>query len=219
MEGTEDAREALVEHLREEGALRSPAVERALAAVPREEFVPDSVRHRAYEDVPLDIGEGQVVTAPHLVARMTELLEPAPGRTVLEIGTGSGYHAAVVAEIVGAGNVVTVERHPVLANAARRALERTGYGDVRMVVGDGSKGLPDDVPYDRINVACAAPDIPRPLVDRLADGGRMVIPVGPREGTQTLELVEKRDGRIERTPCGPVRFVPLVGDDGFEPPS
>lgn len=214
-EETDRARRRLVERLREQSELSSPIVTRAMKSVPREEFVPDAVREQAYTDRPLDIGEEQVITAPHLVARMTELLEVAAGHQVLEIGTGRGYHAAVIAEIVGAENVVTIERQLPLANAARRNLARTGYENVTVVIGDGSNGLPDSTPYDRINVTCAVPSLPPPLVDQLALDGRMVIPVG--HDSQTLELVTNDDG-IERSSHGPVRFVPLIGDYGFESP-
>ncbi|KTG27982.1 protein-L-isoaspartate(D-aspartate) O-methyltransferase [Haloferax profundi] len=209
------ARQTLVESLRERGHIYTTRVAKAMAAVPRHEFVPDAVRDHAYADEPLDIGHGQVVTAPHLVAQMTELLELRPGQTVLEVGTGSGYHAAVLAEMVGPENVFTIERIPELADAARAALERTGYGDVTVVVADGSGGLPDHAPFDRINVTSVAPDVPGPLVDQLADDGRMVIPLGPRGGSHELVLLTKQDGRIERTNYGGVRFVPLVGAYGF----
>lgn len=208
--------EALVETLRAAGELRSNSVERAIRAVPRHEFVPESLRDRAYEDTPLDIGRDQVVTAPHLVARMTELLELDPGLSVLEVGTGSGYHAAVIAELVGGEHVLTVERHGDLATRARRALAATGYSDVTVAVGDGSCGIRSHAPFDRINVTCAAPHVPEPLLDQLADGGRMVVPIG-HEG-HVLELVRKRDGSVHRSTHGPVRFVPLVGECGFDVP-
>ncbi|WP_396612014.1 protein-L-isoaspartate(D-aspartate) O-methyltransferase [Haloferax sp. S1W] len=211
----EQARRTLVSSLREQGELYSTSVAKAIATVPRHEYVPDAVTDRAYVDKPLDIGHGQVVTAPHLVARMTELLEVRPGQTVLEIGTGSGYHAAVLAEIVGAENVFTVERVPELAAAAQDALARTGYGGVTVVVADGSGGLPEYASFDRINVASVAPEVPDPLFEQLADGGRMVIPLGPRGGSHELVLVTNRDGRLERTNYGAVRFVPLIGEHGF----
>lgn len=209
-------RERLVDELEAKGRIRSRRVADAMRAVPRHAFVPESVRDRAYDDAPLDIGRDQVVTAPHLVADVTELLELEPGHTILEIGTGSGYHAAVLAEVAGGENVYTVERFPDLARRARRTLDAGGYGDVSVIVADGSRGLPKGAPYDRISVTCAAPDVPSPLLDQLRDGGRMVVPLGPRRNTQQLTLVEKRDGRIERTPHGPVRYVPLVGAHGFD---
>ncbi|KAB1187894.1 MULTISPECIES: protein-L-isoaspartate(D-aspartate) O-methyltransferase [Haloferax] len=214
-DGIEQARKNLVTSLRERGYIYTRRVERAMGAVPRHEFVPDAVRGRAYADEPLDIGHGQVVTAPHLVAQMTELLELRPGQTVLEIGTGSGYHAAVLAEMVGPENVFTIERVPALAESARDALSRTGYGSVTVIVADGSGGLPDEAPFDRINVTSVAPEIPDPLVYQLADGGRMVIPLGPRGGSQELVLVTNVDGRVEQTNYGGVRFVPLIGEHGF----
>lgn len=211
----ERARGELVEHLRERGHLYSTRVTKAMETVPRHEFVPEAVRDRAYEDEPLAIGRDQVITAPHLVAQMTELLELRPGQTVLEVGTGSGYHAAVIAEIVGPENVVTIERYSELANAARDALVRTGYGEVTVVVADGSHGLPCHPPFARINVTAASRDVPAPLLDQLADEGRMVIPLGPRDGPHELFLVTKLDGRIERWRYGGVRFVPLIGEHGF----
>lgn len=204
----------LVETLRRKGAVTSASVARAIATVPRHLFVPEEVRDRAYVDEPLDIGEGQVVTAPHLVARMAELLELRPDLKLLEIGTGSGYHAAVFAELVGPENVYSVERFDTLAERARKVLDEAGYEAVTVTVGDGSRGLPEHAPFDRISVAAASPDVPQPLVEQLADGGRMVIPIG--RDSQSLVLVEKRDGRVERTTYDPVRFVPLVGEYGFE---
>jgi protein-L-isoaspartate(D-aspartate) O-methyltransferase len=214
-DSTRRARERLVEGLRERGFVYSNRVAGAMETVPRHEFVPEDVRDRAYADEPLAIGHEQVVTAPHLVARMTELLELRSGHRVLEVGTGSGYHAAVVAEIVGPENVFTIERVPELAAHARAALARTGYGDVTVVVGDGSGGLPAFAPFDRVTVTSVAPEPPEPLLDQLADDGRMVIPLGPRYGRHRLTLVTKRDDRIERLSYGWVRFVPLIGDHGF----
>lgn len=213
----ERARSRLVERLRETGYLHSAKVADAVATVPRHEFVPEGKCDRAYDDEPLRIGRGQVVTAPHLVARMSELLELSADPSVLEVGTGSGYHAAVLAELAGPEAVITLERFPDLAERARDALAGAGYGDVSIVVGDGSRGLPCLDPVDRINVTAVAPEVPDPLLEQLADGGRMVIPLGPREGSHELVTVTKRDGRTERTRYGGVRFVPLVGDHGFDP--
>lgn len=212
----EHARQQLVANLRERGHVYSRRVAEAMETVPRHEFVPEAVRDRAYEDRPLRIGHDQVITAPHLVAQMTGLLALRPGQTVLEVGTGSGYHAAVIAEIVAPENVVTIERFPDMARSARDALVRTGYGAVTVIVGDGSIGLPCHPPFDRINVTAVGPDIPPPLLEQLAEGGRMVIPLGPRYGHHELLLVTKHDDRIERTSHGGVRFVPLIGEHGFE---
>lgn len=186
-----------------------------METVPRHEFVPEAVRDRAYEDEPLAIGREQVITAPHLVAQMTELLELKLGQTVLDIGTGSGYRAAVIAEIVGPENVFTIERFTDIARSAREVLVRTGYGAVTVIVADGSCGLPRHPAFERINVTAATPEIPTPLFNQLAEEGRMVIPLGPREGPHELLLVTKHGGRIERWSYGGVRFVPLIGEHGF----
>lgn len=212
----ERKRRELVAHLRDTGRLGSETVAGAMETVPRHEFVPTQARERSYEDRPLDIGEGQVVTAPHLVARMTELLAPSAGDRILEVGTGSGYHAAVLAEVVGPERVITIERFPRLATRARDALARTGYDDVTVLVADGSRGLPRAAPFDLISVAAVAPAVPDPLREQLADPGRMVMPLGPRDGRHRLWLLEKRDGRVERTAHGGVRFVPLVGERGYD---
>ena len=215
-ERPEAARDRLVDDLVAAGRLSDERVARAMRAVPRHEFVPQAVCDHAYEDRPLRIGREQVITAPHLVAQMAELLDLRPGQTVLEVGTGSGYHAAVIAEIVGPGNVLTIERFPDLAASARAALDRTGYGEVTVLVGDGSRGLPCHPPFDRIDVTAVAPTVPVPLVDQLADDGLMVLPLGPRDGPHELVVLTKRAGRVERTSHGGVRFVPLVGEHGFE---
>jgi protein-L-isoaspartate(D-aspartate) O-methyltransferase len=212
---TAQARSRLVEQLRERGHLYTSRVTKAMKTVPRHEFVPEAVRSRAYEDESLAIGHEQVVTAPHLVAQMTELLELTPGQTVLEIGTGSGYHAAVVAEIVGPENVFTVERIPELARSARNALVRTGYGAVTVVVADGSCGFPGRAVFDRISVTAATSAVPTPLLEQLADDGRMVVPLGSRSGPQELLLVTKVGDRVEQWSYGGVMFVPLVGEHGF----
>ena len=192
--------------------------------VPREEFVPEDLRIYAYEDRPLPIGYGQTISAPSIVAYMTELLDPDIGHRVLEVGTGSGYQAAILAEIVAPreapreawGHVWSIERLRELAEYARRNLERTGYADrVTVVVGDGSKGYEPAAPYDRIIVTAAAPKIPEPLLEQLKPGGRMVIPVGSRY-EQDLVLVEKTPtGETRVTATIPVLFVPLVGEYGW----
>ncbi len=211
------ARERLVERLKSLGYIRSDRVAEAMLKVPRHEFVPEHLRDRAYVDSPLPIGKGQTISAPHMVAMMTELLDPRPGHKVLEVGAGSGYHAAVVAELVKPdGKVITVERIPELAEIARENLRRTGYDKwVEVVVGDGTLGYPEEAPYDRILVTAGAPDVPRSLFEQLKPGGRMVIPVGDRH-LQELWLIKKtEDGRMIRERHGGCAFVPLIGKEGF----
>lgn len=205
-----DERDSLVDSLVERGYVETDAVERAMRTVPREEFVPEDARGRAYQDAPLSIGEGQTISAPHMVAMITERLDATPGDKTLEIGTGRGYHAAVVAEVVGAENVYTVERQPKLAREARDNLP----DGVTVVTGDGSKGLPAHAPYDRVYLTCAAPEIPSFIDEQLRDGGRAVLPA-ERAGVQRLVTVEKDDGDLEVDEGEPVRFVRMYGDEGF----
>ena len=209
-----EKRRRMVEKLKEELNI-SERVAEAMLKVPRHLFVPPEYRKEAYNDYPLPIGYDQTISAPHMVAIMCELLELGEGMKVLEIGTGSGYHAAVVAELVGkSGRVITIERIPELAKRAEEVLRSLGYDNVVVIVGDGSEGYEEEAPYDRIYVTATAPDIPPPLVEQLKEGGKMVIPVG--NFNQYLYLIEKRDGRIERRNMGPVRFVPLIGKFGFK---
>jgi protein-L-isoaspartate(D-aspartate) O-methyltransferase len=209
-------RERLVDSLIRKGYVVSPAVEDAMRRVRREEFVPERLKPDAYVDSPLPIGEGQTISAPHMVAIMAEKLDLNAGQSVLEVGAGSGYHAAVVAELVRpGGHVYTIERVESLARFAEANLSRAGYGDVvSVIVGDGSLGLPEHAPFDRIFVACGAPDVPEPLVDQLADGGKMLVPVGGRM-YQDLVKVEKKGGRVTRKSYGGCVFVPLIGEHGY----
>ena len=194
--------------------IRDERVIAAMDAVPRERFVPADERDLAYRDGPLPIGGGQTISQPWVVARMTELLHVGGGDRVLEVGTGSGYAAAVLAEIGCC--VTTIERNPGLADEARLRLAELGYADrVDVRAGDGSLGLPDEAPWDGIIVAAAAPAVPAALRDQLGDGRRLVIPVGTRR--QQLLLVVERHGDewVERSE-GPVVFVPLVGRGGWD---
>jgi protein-L-isoaspartate(D-aspartate) O-methyltransferase len=185
----------------------------AMSILPRDRFVPPRWRSHAYGDEALPIASGQSISQPYMVARMTELLEPRPGIRVLEVGTGSGYQAAVLAQL--GCSVVSVERHPALADAARARLEGLGLAaSVRIVVGDGSLGREEDAPFEGIVVTAAAPAVPDALSAQLADGGRLVIPVGPRR-RQELVLVIRRGEDFERRECGACVFVPLVGESGF----
>jgi protein-L-isoaspartate(D-aspartate) O-methyltransferase len=189
--------------------IRDTVTLRAMRTVPRHEFVPEEHRRRAYGDHPLPIGHGQTISQPYIVAYMTEVLAPRSGMKVLEVGTGSAYQAAVLAE---AGvEVFSTEIIGALASSARARLERLGYGNVQVRHADGFFGWPEEAPFDAIIVTAAAGFIPPPLVEQLASGGRMVIPVGSVYGTQTLILVEQtREGDLRTQSLLPVRFVPLV---------
>jgi protein-L-isoaspartate(D-aspartate) O-methyltransferase len=194
--------------------IRDERVLAALSAVPREQFVPDWQRGAAYADEALPIPAGQTISQPYMVARMTELLALAPGERVLEIGTGSGYQAAVLATL--GGRVTTIERHAELAAAARERLVRLGFGDaVEVRVGDGSIGDPAAAPWPAIVVTAAAPAVPVPLREQLdPDGGRLVVPVGSRD-RQDLILVTRRGDEWLPHNDGPCVFVPLIGEAGF----
>src|SRR5213079_381407 len=179
----------------------------AMAKVPREEFVPLESRAASYEDGPLPIGYDQTISQPYIVAFMTEKLQPKPDHRVLEVGTGSGYQAAVLAELVA--DVYTIEIVEPLAKNAEATLQRLDYKNVHLKVGDGYQGLPEEAPFDAIIVTCAPDHVPQQLTDQLKDGGRMVIPVGERFAQQ-LYLLEKQNGRLRESAVLPVRFVPMT---------
>ena len=194
--------------------LVSERVIRAMSRVPREHFVPQAYLSRAYDDTPLFIGAGQTISAPHMVAIMCDLLDLQEGMKVLEVGGGSGYHAAVMAGLVGpSGHVYSIERLPELANQAKENLAKAGIENVAMIVGDGSIGLALHAPYDRISVAATAPEVPEPLKQQLKPGGKMVLPVG--RGYQELVLVTRKNGFAIEEKMG-VAFVPLIGEKGFK---
>ena len=194
--------------------IRDERVLAAVAAVPRELFVPEDLRRHAYADRALPIGHGQTISQPFMVATMLEALR-LQGGSALEIGTGSGYQAALLAEL--ADDVVTVERVSELADEARRTLERAGYGRVDVRVGDGTLGVPEQSPFDGIVVAAAAPGAPKSLYEQLAPGGRLVVPVGTQRD-QWLEIVERTPEGPVRVRTVPCRFVPLIGSEGFDDP-
>ena len=201
------ARDRLVDRLRERDDLGEATVA-AMRAVPRHAFLPESRRADAYQDRPLPIGAGQTISAPHVVALVTDLLELRDGQSVLEIGTGCGYHAAVTAEVVGPANVFSVEYHADLAERARETLAATGYGAVSVRAGDGKQGWADHAPYDRAYLTCAAPSFPDRVVDQVRPGGLLVGPLGTDR--QVLVRARKReDGSLKRDHHGQVRFVPL----------
>ncbi len=208
-----EPREDMVRSQIERRRIRDPRLLEAMLRVPRHRFVPPPFRDKAYEDGPLPIGLGQTISQPYMVAAMTDLLVLNGDENVLEIGTGSGYQAAVLAEMAGA--IHTVERHPGLAHSAQLVLESLGYRNVFVHVGDGTFGWPPAAPYQAILVTAAAPDIPDPLVEQLDEGGRLVIPVGGRSG-QDLERWRKTGGRIYREILFPVAFVPLRGRFGWQ---
>lgn len=208
-------RARLVETLRDKG-IADLRVLHAVASVPRHRFVPDSVRHRAYEDSALPIAAGQTISQPYVQARSLELLRLGQNDRVLEVGAGSGYQTALLAEL--ASTVLAVERIPELAKGARAALEAVGVRNATVVVGDGTLGWRAYAPFDGIVVAAASPMIPQPLLEQLAPGGRLVIPLGDEE-QQVLTLVEERNGEFRKTTISDVRFVPLLGQFGFNPES
>ena len=206
------ARRRLVETLREKG-IRDLAVLRAFDLTPRHAFVPTGVRHRAYEDAPLPIGSGQTISQPSIHARYLEMLELKGQERVLEVGTGSGYQTVLLSHLVA--QVFTIERIAALYTAARENIARAGATNVSMLLGDGTVGWRQYSPYDAILVSAGGPTIPQPLVDQLAEGGRMIVPVGGRE-EQVLKHVEKRGGEVRISDVAPVRFVPLFGTHGWE---
>jgi protein-L-isoaspartate(D-aspartate) O-methyltransferase len=199
------------------GSLQDSVKESVISAMsrgPRELFLPVALQSRAYDDTPLPIGLNQTISAPHMVAIMCDLLDLQPGMTVLEVGGGSGYHAAVMAALVGEkGHIYSVERKPDLVAVARKNLERAGIRNVTMIEDDGSVGLPEHAPYDRISVAATAPKIPESLKQQLKVGGKMILPVG--RDYQELYLVTRKNGFSVEEKMG-VIFVPLIGEEGFK---
>ncbi|MCY4437181.1 MAG: protein-L-isoaspartate(D-aspartate) O-methyltransferase [Chloroflexi bacterium] len=218
MDGRESAADSstlqrvrLASSLRRKG-IRDTRILNAIGQIPREDFVDDCLRHDAYQDTPLPIGEGQTISQPYVVALMTEALSLTGKEHVLEIGTGSGYQTAILCCL--ARSVVSVERFAELALVAERRLCDLGCDNCDIFVADGTMGWPDSAPYDAIIVSAAAPSAPEPLLNQLTQGGRCVIPVGDRE-KQTLLLLENQGDDVKRRDLGAVRFVPLVGEHGW----
>jgi protein-L-isoaspartate(D-aspartate) O-methyltransferase len=201
--------EAMIERQLRGRGIRDPRVLQAMRSVPREKFVPKELQTSAYDDRPLPIGYRQTISQPYIVGFMTEQLQPAKTQRVLEIGTGSGYQAAVLSGLVA--EVYTIEIVRPLAERAEAVLRELGYRNVRVKAGDGYKGWPEHAPFDAIIVTAAPNHVPQPLVEQLKEGGRMVIPVG-ESGAQKLYLLEKRGGQVRQTAVIPVRFVPLTRD-------
>ena len=209
-----DLRKQLVKDLKKQGYLFSPGVEEAMFSVPRELFVPSEKRKFAYADQPLEIGFGQTISAPHMVAIMCEALDLIPGMKVLEIGTGSGYHAAVVSSIIGKqGQVYSIERFSELADQAEKKLRSARIKNVTVIKKDGSLGLEQFAPYDRIYVTCSAPDVPSSLKNQICLGGKIVIPIGKvLSKLKVLTRTNKGFDTINKCSCA---FVPLIGKQGF----
>lgn len=207
----EAARARLIEHLSPE--IRDKRVLDAMARVPRERFVPPEEEHLAYEDIPLPIGLDQTISQPLIIAMMTEALELTGDEKVLEVGTGSGYQAAIIAEL--ARFVVTTERFPTLAKRARKVLDSLGYTNIEIYLAEETLGYQRKAPYDAIMVTAAAPRVPTDLLDQLAIGGRMVIPVGSRHVQELYKITRKRKKNIVQN-LGGCRFVPLIGKDAWE---
>jgi len=212
----EAERERMVRQQLEARDVRDPRVLEVMRRVPRHLFVPEAYRESAYEDRPQPIGNEQTISQPLMVALMTELLHLWGDEKVLEIGTGSGYQTAILAEL--AGQVISIERQAALAERARSLLEWLGYKNIRIHVGDGSRGYSPEAPYDRILVTAASPKVPPPLVEQLAVYGRMVIPVGEAD-MQTLKVLYKDDrGQVRSDDYGQCVFVPLIGEHGWNSP-
>jgi protein-L-isoaspartate(D-aspartate) O-methyltransferase len=209
----EAMRRAMIEQQLAVRGIRDLAVLDAMAEVPREEFVPPALASQAYEDRPLPIGEGQTISQPYIVALMTESALLRPTDRVLEVGTGSGYQAAVLSRIVS--EVYTIERFPLLMEEAQRHLMALEFTNVMSMVGDGTKGWPDYAPYDAILVTAASPTPPDSLIEQLAPGGRLIIPVGDQMMQTLLRITKTPTGELAQEPLEAVRFVPLVGDEGW----
>jgi protein-L-isoaspartate(D-aspartate) O-methyltransferase len=204
-------REAMVKQQIEKRGIQNKAVLRAMRTVPRHLFVPPEVAAGAYSDRALPIGSRQTISQPYMVAFMTDVIKPGPGMKVLEVGTGNGYQAAVLAEIVK--EVYTIEIIPELGQSAAERLKRLGYDNVQVKVGDGYQGWPEHAPFDAIVVTAAPESVPPPLLEQLKEGGRLIIPVGSQHRAQSLTLMEKRKGRIVSSNLMPVLFVPFTREE------
>jgi protein-L-isoaspartate(D-aspartate) O-methyltransferase len=209
-----DAREHMVEAQIARRGIRAESVLTAMREVPREEFVALGMEEFAYEDGPLPIGEGQTISQPYIVALMVEAAQIMPADRVLEVGTGSGYAAAVMSRL--ARRVFTIERHPTLAEAARRRFAQLGYDNIEVRVGDGTRGMPDEAPFQAILVAASGPEVPEALKSQLAVGGRLIIPVGQQHWRQNLyRVTQVSETEYREEDLGAVSFVPLIGAEGW----
>ena len=213
MDPYQEKREEMVKYQIEGRGITDHRVITAMRKVPRHLFLPEEAHKYAYVDSPIRIGSGQTISQPYIVAFMTELLKVQPSHRVLDVGTGSGYQAAILGEL--ADDVHSIERHPELAESAAERLDALGYHNVHVHVGDGTQGYPPAAPYDRVIVAAAAPSVPDSLLEQLAEGGRLVLPVGSR-GSQRLVVCERKKGEVSQWDSISVVFVPLIGEKGWQ---
>lgn len=214
MNNLEKMRKVMIEHHLKARGIKDPAVLQAMREVPREAFLPESMAEFAYKDSPLPIGRGQTISQPYIVAAMTELLKLTNDARVLEIGTGSGYAAAILSRI--AAEVYTIERYEDLAKAAQIRFRDLGYDNIHVLNGDGTLGWPEHAPYDRIVVTAGAPEIPQPLKKQLAVGGHLVIPTGSSRTQELRRITRTAEDMFEEEDLFSVRFVPLIGDAGWQ---
>ncbi|MFW6007072.1 MAG: protein-L-isoaspartate(D-aspartate) O-methyltransferase [Bacillota bacterium] len=206
-------RKKMIEQQLKPRGIKDPEVLEAFLTVPRHEFVPENLKHNAYQDRPLPIQEGQTISQPFIVAQMIEALKPKPGKKMLEVGTGSGYATAVLSRIIN--RVYSIERYPELAEQAEKKFEKLGYDNIEVTVGDGTKGWEEKSPFAGIMVSAAAPDIPEPLIEQLEVGGYLVIPVGGKNLQDLYQVKKISDNDLNQKNLGSVRFVPLVGEEGW----
>jgi len=205
-------KEKLIKKLIRHGYLKSKRIIEAMREVPREIFIPDRQRGYAYEDTPLEIGHGQTISAPHMVAIMLEALQLDEDSKILEIGTGTGYHASIAAKIASRGMVYTIERIKELADKAKENFKKLGIKNVKVFIGDGSLGLPEFAPYTHIYATCSAPSVPPALIEQLGKGGKLLIPVG--RVYCDLILIEKNE-KMKKKNLGGCAFVPMIGKEGY----
>jgi protein-L-isoaspartate(D-aspartate) O-methyltransferase len=203
----------LVSQLKKEGRIKKLEIENAFLEIPRENFIPDNLHMFAYSDSPLEIGDRQTISAPHMVAIMCEDLDLKLGQKILEIGSGSGYHAAIVSKIIGQkGFIYSVERIESLADYAKKNLKKTGIKNVKIILGDGSQGLKENAPYDRIYATCCAPKFPPLLINQLKDNGKLMVPIG--KNICSLKLLEKKQDDVIIRDLGGCAFVQMIGKNG-----
>jgi len=212
----QEQRQEMIKTLRIDGYIKTDKVADAMNTIPRHRFLPKDQKIYAYEDRPLPVGKNQTISAPHMVAIMTEALELKGDEKVLEIGAGTGYHSAVVAHIVKEGYIYTVEKIEELTQKARENIKKTGYINTEVITGDGTQGYQKKAPYDRISVTASAPDIPTPLIEQLKPGGQMLIPIGTRYHQNLIKIIKTHNGEITKKNLGGCIFVPLIGKHGWK---